>query len=138
MACESHEFRISTKPDEIYDITEQVANCVRKSNISSGICLVFTPGSTAGITNLEYEPGLVKKDVKEMLQKLIPEGPDYAHHKTWGDHNGHSHLRSFLIPPSFSFPFNNKTPILGTWQQIVVMEFDEKPRNREIIVQIVG
>jgi secondary thiamine-phosphate synthase enzyme len=73
-----------------------------------------------------------------MFQNLIPEGPNYAHHNTWGDHNGHSHLRSFLRPPSFCIPFNNKEPMLGTWQQIVFMEFDEKPRTREIICQLVG
>ena len=138
MACETHSFRISTKPDELYNITDQVTECIRNSKIESGICLVFMAGSTGGISCLEFEPGLVKKDVKEMFQKLVPEGPNYAHHNTWGDHNGHSHLRSFLRPPSFCIPFNNNEPMLGTWQQIVFMEFDEKPRSREIICQIVG
>ncbi len=138
MACETHKFSIRTTPDQIYDITGEVSKCLKQSAIENGICLVFCPGSTGAVSCLEFEPGLVKTDVKELLQKLIPEGPDYAHHRTWGDHNGHSHLRSFMIKPSFSFPFNNKKPLLGTWQQIVFMELDEKGRNRQLICQIVG
>lgn len=138
MSTETFKFEVQTNPDEIIDITTEVEKCVNKSQIKNGTVTVFMPGSTGGISFLEYEPGLVKKDVPSLLQQLFPEGPDYAHHQTWGDHNGHSHLRSFFIPPSQTIPIINGKLLRGTWQQIVFCEFDEKARRRTIYCQIVG
>ena len=140
MTTATSTFTLKTSPDDILDITKKVQQAVINNNehISEGLVCVFVPGSTAGISTLEYEPGLVKTDVPKLLQELMPEGPDYAHHQTWGDHNGHSHLRSFFLPPSLTIPVINGDLLLGTWQQIVFCEFDEKPRNRTIYCQIVG
>ncbi|WP_457558667.1 secondary thiamine-phosphate synthase enzyme YjbQ [Candidatus Harpocratesius sp.] len=138
MVSELFTFQISTTPNQIINITDDIKNLVNKCSIRNGILTVFMPGSTGGISFLEYEPGLVNSDVPELLQKLLPEGPDYKHHQTWGDHNGHSHLRSFLIPPSQTIPLVDGKLVLGTWQQIVFCEFDERSRNRRIYCQIIG
>ncbi|MCF2138726.1 MAG: secondary thiamine-phosphate synthase enzyme YjbQ [Candidatus Lokiarchaeota archaeon] len=138
MVSELFTFQISTTPNQIINITDNIKKLVNKCSIRTGILTVFMPGSTGGISFLEYEPGLVKSDVPELLQRLLPEGPDYKHHQTWGDHNGHSHLRSFLIPPSQTIPLVDGKLVLGTWQQIVFCEFDEKPRNRKIYCQFTG
>jgi len=138
MVTETFKFDIQTVPDEIVNITPNVERCVQKSNIKDGTVTIFMPGSTGGISFLEFEPGLVKIDVPTMLQQLFPAGPDYQHHQTWGDHNGHSHLRSFFVPPSQTVPIINGELILGTWQQIVFCEFDEKARKRTIYCQLVG
>ena len=138
MVTFTHKFNIDTKPNQIRNITDQVKSALKKSKITDGMICVFMPGSTGGISTLEFEPGLVDKDVPALLQHLMPEGPNYAHHQTWGDHNGHSHLRSFIIPPSLTIPLINGTLLLGTWQQIVFCEFDEKSRTRTIFCQIVG
>ena len=145
MTSDLHTFKINVKAvdirtgrPEIINITDEIRNAAKNSRVKDGIVNVFMPGSTGGISTLEYEPGLVKKDVPELLQRLIPEGPDYAHHKTWGDHNGGGHLRSFLIYPSITIPVKDGKPILGTWQQVVYCEFDEKSRTRTIYCQFVG
>ena len=138
MVIITSKFEIHTKPDEIINITNQVKSLLKKSQINDGIVCVFMPGSTGGISTLEFEPGLVHKDVPALLQQLMPEGPNYAHHQTWGDHNGHSHLRSFMIPPSLTIPLTKGKLLLGTWQQIVFCEFDEKTRTRTIYCQFVG
>lgn len=138
MVSKTMKFQISTHPNDIINITQQVKVCTLKSSIPNGIVTIFMPGSTGGISCLEFEPGLVKTDVPQLLQKLMPQGPDYAHHNTWGDHNGHSHLRSFFVPPSFTVPIVDGKLLLGTWQQIVFCEFDEKSRTRTIYCQIVG
>ena len=139
MVSDLQEFHVNTKkvdhktgkPD-IINITDEIAKCIRKSDIESGIVNVFISGSTAGLSFIEWEPGLVKTDVPQLLQKLIPEGPDYAHHGTWGDYNGGGHLRSFLINPSLTIPFKNNQLLLGTWQQPILLEFDEKSRTRRV------
>ena len=138
MGSHLEKFQLHTKPDELVDITPLVEKCLINCPIKNGIVNVFMPGSTGGISILEFEPGLIKTDVPELLQKITPEGPDYAHHQTWGDHNGHSHLRSFLIKPSFTVPIVDGKLLLGTWQQIIYCEFDEKSRNRIIYCQFVG
>ncbi len=138
MVSDLRQFQLKTKPDDLIDITEYIHNLAQDSEIKNGIVNISCPGSTAGISCIEYEPGLIKKDIPEMLQKLMPEGPDYAHHQTWHDHNGHSHLRSFLIKPNYTAPIIDGKVLLGTWQQIVFCEFDEKPRNRTIYCQFVG
>ncbi len=132
-------FELRTKAYcDIIDITQQVQKCINNSNVNNGIVNVHVAGSTGAISTVEYEPGLVKHDIKELLEKLIPYKEDYAHHKTWHDYNGAGHLRSFLIKTSQSFPFKNQKLILGTWQQIIFIECDEKARSRKIYCMIVG
>lgn len=123
---------------DIINITERVQNAIQESNIMDGIVNIHIPGSTGAISTTEYEPGLVKNDIKEFLEKIIPYEENYKHHRTWGDHNGAGHLRSFLVKTSQTFPFRNKKLLLGTWEQIIFCEFDEKSRHREIILTIIG
>ena len=105
------------------------------SGIHDGLTVVFVSGSTAAITTIEYEPGVIN-DLKEVLEKIAPFGLDYEHHKRWGDNNGDAHIKSALIGPSLSVPIENSKLVIGTWQQIVLIDFDEKPRERKIIVNI--
>ncbi len=123
--------------DEIIDLTEMVQGIVSESGLKNGLACIFVAGSTAAITTIEHEPGLVA-DMREALERLYPKDRDYEHHLRWGDGNGHSHIRASFIGPSLTVPVVDCTLHLGTWQQIVFMEFDNKPRNREIMVQIVG
>lgn len=123
---------------DIIDITQEVQNAVKESGIKNGIVNVSVAGSTGAISTTEYEPGLVKHDIEDFLEKILPYNKNYAHHKTWHDHNGAGHLRSFLIKTSQIFPFQNGKLILGTWQQVIFCEFDEKPRSRTIYIQIIG
>ncbi len=119
------------------DITEMVQQRIEKSRVKDGIALVFAPGSTGAITTMEYERGL-KKDVESLLDRLVPRESEYAHNLTWGDGNGFSHVRSSLIGTSFTAPVIDGRLALGTWQQIVFLDFDARERSRRIIVQIVG
>ena len=122
---------------DIHDVTGLLRQAIVDSGVREGQALVFTPGSTAGVTTVEYEPGLVQ-DLEEFFQRLIPEGPDYHHHKTWGDDNGSSHVRAALLKPSLTVPFVDAEPILGTWQQVVMIDFDTGPRQRRIVFQVWG
>ena len=136
--AETSRFSVSTKGStDIIDITGKVADIIRKSKIKSGIACVFVSGSTASISTLEYEPNLIK-DIKRALNKIAPEDADYEHHKTWHDDNGSAHVRACLMKPGITVPFENHKLLLGTWQQIVLLDFDTRPRDREIVVQIVG
>jgi secondary thiamine-phosphate synthase enzyme len=128
--------RTSAK-DEIIDITGKVQDIVSESGIANGLACIFVPGSTAAVTTVEFEPGLVK-DLNEAMDRLYPKGIDYEHHRRWGDGNGHSHVRGSLVGPSLTVPIVDGRLLLGTWQQIVFLEFDNKPRSREVTVQIVG
>ena len=131
-------FRVSTQGhNDMIDITDQVAEALAKSEVRDGAVLVFVNGSTAALTTIEYEPGL-KKDMNWLLEKIAPEDFDYEHHKTWGDHNGAAHLKSSLIGTDLTAPVEEGRLTLGTWQQIVLLDFDEKPREREIIVKIIS
>ena len=105
--------------------------------MARGQVLAFVPGSTAGITTVEFEPGLVH-DIQEFFERLIPEGPNYHHHDTWGDDNGSSHVRAALLKPSLTIPFENSQLLLGTWQQVVFVDFDTRGRDRSIVVQVIG
>jgi len=127
----------TTGNGDFRDITHDVEGLVTKSGLRTGHVLVFVVGSTAGITMLEYEPGLLA-DVKEFYQKMAPTGKHYHHDDTWGDANGFSHLRASFTGSSVTVPFERSKLLLGTWQQIVLAEFDNRPRQREIIVQIIG
>ena len=135
---ETYGIQLETDGDgDILDLTPKVTESVSKSGISSGTVTVFVPGSTAGITTVEYEPGL-KKDLPEFFEKIIPRGKTYHHDATWGDGNGFSHVRAALVGPSLSVPVASGKLILGTWQQIVLLDFDNRPRKREIVVQVMG
>jgi secondary thiamine-phosphate synthase enzyme len=122
---------------DIIDITSQVTKNVEKSGINSGIVTLFIVGSTAGITTIEYEPNLLS-DFKNMWDRVIPQNIPYEHNKTWGDGNGHSHVRASTLGASLIIPFVNKKLTLGTWQQIVFVDFDNRPRSRKITIQILG
>jgi len=132
-------FKLSSKAYcDVINITQEVQSAVSKSGIKDGLVNVHIGGSTGAISTTEYEPGLVQHDIKEFLEKIIPYDKNYKHHRTWGDNNGAGHLRSFLLKTSQTFPFKNQRLILGTWQQIIFIECDEKPRSRTIYCTIVG
>ncbi|MBN1542764.1 YjbQ family protein [candidate division KSB1 bacterium] len=129
---------LSTRGDsDILDITPQAALELEKSGLRSGVAIFFVSGSTAGLTTLEFEPGLVQ-DVPEALEKIAPQGKSYHHDRTWGDGNGHAHVRAALIGPSLTVPFAEGRLLLGTWQQIVLIDFDNRPRRRQVVVQLMG
>jgi len=139
MTVDLKSFNLRTKAYcDVIDITQQIRNAIKNSNIKNGIVNVHVAGSTGAISTTEYEPGLVKNDIEEFLEKIIPYDYNYKHHRTWGDHNGAGHLRSFLLKTSMTFPFQNERLLLGTWQQIIFIECDEKGRNREIYCMIIG
>jgi len=121
----------------IVDLTPEMKSAVDQSGVRSGTVTAFIPGSTGGITTIEYEPGLLQ-DIPELLEKLIPSDRPYQHDETWHDGNGFSHLRAALIGPDVTVPFVDKELTLGTWQQVVFLDFDNRPREREIVFQIVG
>jgi len=122
---------------DVHDLTPRVAEVVTKSKLKDGIVTVFVTGSTAGVTTIEFEPNLVA-DFNEMWQKLAPEGVPYHHDNTWGDANGYAHVRASLLGASLVIPFKDGKLALGTWQQVVLVDFDERPRQRKVIVQIMG
>jgi secondary thiamine-phosphate synthase enzyme len=122
---------------DIIDITPQVAKILEESGVNSGIVTLFIVGSTAGITTIEYEPNLVS-DFKNMWDRVIPQNIPYEHNRTWGDGNGHSHVRASTLGASLIIPFMNKRLTLGTWQQIVFVDFDNRPRSRKLTIQILG
>jgi len=130
-------FKISTRGfTDIIDITSDVEKAVEKSKVKDGICLISSPGSTCGIATIEYEPGLIE-DLKRILDKIVPMNQNYEHCKKWGDCNGYAHVRSVLINPFLAVPVENGRLSLGTWQQIVFLDFDNRPRDREIMVKII-
>jgi secondary thiamine-phosphate synthase enzyme len=122
---------------DTHDITERVAAELQASGVGGGIVTIFVVGSTAGLTTIEYEPGAVS-DFNRLMEELAPREQEYRHHLRWGDDNGSSHVRAALLGPSLTVPFADRRLALGTWQQIVLVEFDTRPRTRELVVQIVG
>ncbi|MCD5413224.1 MAG: secondary thiamine-phosphate synthase enzyme YjbQ [Dehalococcoidia bacterium] len=134
----SERIRVQTGGNcEIVDITDQVSHAVKKSGLRAGTVTVFVSGSTAGVTTVEYEPGLIA-DLQTAFERLFPQGLDYQHNNRWGDGNGHSHVRASLLGSSMVVPFAEGRPMLGTWQQVVLIDFDNRPRTREVILQIMG
>ena len=123
--------------NDMIDITQETAAFISEGNTKNGIITVFVAGSTAAVTTIEYEPGL-KSDFRNMLSRIAPHDIDYEHDNTWHDGNGHSHVRASLVGPSLTIPFRNRSLMLGTWQQIVIVEMDTQPRQRSIIIQIIG
>ena len=122
---------------DIIDITAKVVDRVQAERINDGLLTLFVSGSTAALTTVEYEPGLIQ-DLKELVEKLIPSDRRYHHDDRWGDDNGFSHVRAALFGPSLQIPIKDGRLVLGTWQQIVLLDFDNRPRTREIVVQIIG
>jgi secondary thiamine-phosphate synthase enzyme len=138
MTVETKEITLQSRGNcDIIDITSQVAKNVEQSGISNGTVTLFIVGSTAGITTIEYEPNLLS-DFKAMWDRVIPQNIPYAHDKTWGDGNGHSHVRASTLGASLTVPFVNKRLALGTWQQMIFVDFDNRPRSRKIVVQMLG
>ena len=130
--------KLSTSGEvDMVDVTKGVQKVLSRSGIKSGIVNIFNPGATGSLITIEYEPGL-KKDFPDMLEKVAPKNQYYAHHETWHDDNGHSHVRASLIGPSITVPFDNSSLTLGTWQQICFVELDTRSRNRKLIVTIIG
>jgi secondary thiamine-phosphate synthase enzyme len=122
---------------DILDITSQVGNAVTASKLRDGIVTIFCPGSTGGLSTIEYESGALH-DLERTLDQIAPRGRDYRHHLRWGDDNGHSHVRAAMIGPSLTVPFVDGDLTLGSWQQIVFLDFDTRPRSRRLVLQLVG
>jgi len=138
MKIQTESIQVNTQGNcDVIDITREIRELLHESALKQGSVNVSVVGSTASITTIEYEPGL-KRDFPELLDKLIPSGKRYHHNDTWGDGNGHAHLRSAIIGTSKTFPFLNGDIMLGTWQQIVLIDFDNRSRKRKVIIQIVG
>jgi secondary thiamine-phosphate synthase enzyme len=122
---------------DMQDITSQVADTVKDSGLRSGTVTVFCPGSTGGLTTIEYESGAVA-DLRRVFDEIAPPDRDYRHHLRWGDDNGHSHVRAALIGPSLTVPFVDGRLTLGTWQQIIFIDFDTRSRSRQLVLQVMG
>ncbi len=139
MATRSETLRLSTKPGpQAIDITRDVTDAVAKSGIRNGLACIFTPSSTSAILTNEFEPGLMEEDIPAALERLAPQAADYGHERRWRDGNGHSHVRATFLGPSLTVPVVEGKLALGTWQQVVFLELDNKPRQREVLVQVVG
>ncbi len=138
MTVESYNVSLRTKREgEIVDITDRIQGFVDEAELDNGVAFLFVPGSTGALTTIEYEPGLLS-DFPSALERLVPRGIPYEHEKRWHDGNGHSHVRASLLGPDLSVPFQKRKLLLGTWQQIIFVELDVKPRDRTIIVQLIG
>ncbi len=134
----SRRLNLSTKGEnDVVDITGEVQRAVEDSGLDDGVALVFVPGSTAAVTTIEYEPGL-SKDFPGMLDRVAPRSVEYEHQNAWHDDNGRSHVKASLVGPSLAVPFDEGSLTLGTWQQIVLVELDIRPRQREVVVQVMG
>ncbi len=139
MPVSSQSFDIDTQGNnQVLNITEEIAACVARSSVATGIAVACVVGSTAGITTTEFEPGLVNRDLRAAFEGIAPENGPYLHEQTWHDDNGHSHIRASLLGPSLTVPVVDGALQLGTWQQVVLIDFDTRPRQRRIIVQIIG
>ena len=138
MAVRSTNINLDSKGNaDILDITEHVSRAVAESGLSDGVITVFTSSSTSGLTTIEYESGCIS-DLRRLFDEIIDPGRHYAHNARWGDGNGHSHVRAALLGASFSVPFVNRRLTLGTWQQIIFVDFDNRSRRRELVVQMIG
>lgn len=122
---------------DIRDITEQVAQAVRETEMAAGTVTIFSPSATSALTTVEYESGCVR-DLQRLFDEIVPPDRHYAHNARWGDGNGHSHVRAALLGPSLTVPFTAGRLLLGTWQQIVFVDFDNRSRQRELILQVIG
>ncbi len=125
----------TTGKTDLVDITREVAAKVREADIVDGSVLIFVPGSTAALTTIEYESGVIE-DLKEAIERLAPENLHYQHDARWGDGNGHAHVRAALLGPSLTIPVVEGKLVLGTWQQVILCDFDNRPRKRQVVVQV--
>ena len=138
MPIETQSIKLSTRGNaDILDITRGISDLVKNSDNEHGIVTVFCPSSTSGLTTIEFEPGCVS-DLRRLFDEIADQNRHYAHNARWGDGNGHSHLRAALLGPSLTIPFVNRRLTLGTWQQVIYVDFDVRGRHRELIVQIIG
>ncbi len=138
MAVETREITFITKGNcDVVDVTSQISEEIKQSGINDGIVTIFVPGSTGGLSTIEYESGLVS-DIKEAMERIAPQGIEYKHNLKWKDGNGHSHIRASIVGPSITIPFTKKKMLLGTWQQVIFLDFDNCSRNRRLILQILG
>ena len=138
MAVKTESIKLSTKGNaDIIDITDAVSSHVSQCGLNNGIVTIFSPSATSAITTIEYESGCVS-DIKHLLDEIIPPNRDYLHNLKWGDGNGHSHVRAALLKASFTVPFVERQLTLGTWQHIIFLDFDNRSRQRELVVQIMG
>ena len=138
MKLATRKIRFSTQGNsEVIDLTNTVKKYLKGANLNSGLVNLFIPGATGGLTTMEYEPGLID-DFQQAFQRIAPEETEYSHNLTHEDKNAHSHIRASLVGPSLSIPFENAALQLGKWQQIVFIDFDNRPREREVILQIIG
>jgi len=139
MTTHTQRIEVATRGNtDVIDINERVLHVVRESGVRNGLACVFVVGSTAAITTTEAEPGLLTHDLKAFYEKLAPAGAYYKHEETWHDDNGHAHVRASSLGPSLTVPIVDGRLTLGTWQQIVLLDFDTRPRKRRVIVQILG
>lgn len=137
MTVRTERLHLETRGDgDVVDLTKDVRTAVASSGVREGTAVVFVPGSTAGITTVEYEPGLAK-DLRAAFERLVPQGDRYAHNRG-GETNGHAHVRASIVGPSVAVPVTGGALVLGTWQQIVLVDFDDRPRAREVVVQTAG
>lgn len=138
MSVETHTISLETEGNgDVQDITDRVQDCVKNSRLSQGIATIFTPSATSAITTLEYEPGCIR-DLQRVFDEIVPPDRDYAHNQRWGDGNGHSHARAALLKSSLTIPFVASNLTLGTWQSLVLVDFDNRPRSRKLVVQLLG
>lgn len=138
MAVISKSISLSTKGNaDIHDITYQITNTISNSGLRDGMVTIFCPSSTSALTTIEYESGAVS-DLRRLFDEIIPINREYAHNERWHDGNGHSHVRAALLGPSITIPFVDRQLTLGTWQQVIYVDFDNRPRQRKLIVQLVG
>jgi secondary thiamine-phosphate synthase enzyme len=138
MTVSTHTLSLKTRGDaDIHEITDQVSETVHISKMQNGTVTIFCPSSTSGVTTIEFESGALS-DLRRLFDEIVPTNKEYAHNARWGDGNGHAHVRAALLGPSLSIPFVKGQLILGTWQQIIYVDFDNRPRSRELVVQIVG
>lgn len=139
MTASRHEIRLRTRGDtDIVDLTDELAEAVRESGVVTGQATAMVVGSTAALSTVEHEPGLVEHDVEAALEGIAPEDGDYRHEATWNDDNGHSHVRATLIGPSLALPVVSGEVPFGTWQQPVLLDFDTRPRERTVVVTVIG
>ena len=138
MTIKTTSFSLSTNGNtDMRDITDQITNAVSKSGLTAGTVTVFCPSSTSALTTIEYESGALS-DLRRLFDEIIPINREYAHNERWHDGNGHSHVRAALLGPSMTIPFVDRQLTLGTWQQIIYVDFDNRPRHRELVVQLIG
>ena len=138
MKVKTGSISLNTKSDiDIHDITEEISEVLSKSGLKAGTVTVFCPSSTSALTTIEYESGAVS-DLKRLFEEIIPQNREYAHNERWHDGNGHSHIRASLLGPSLTIPFVEGQLTLGTWQQVIYVDFDNKPRRRELVLQMIG